>query len=53
MRYGGGGGAKEEDEEAGFPPDVGGRLLFPGEGGGLDGRGGVLFGVGGSGFSRL
>lgn len=51
MRYGGGGGAKEEG--VGFPPEVGGRLLLPGDGGGLDGRGGVLLGVGGSGFSLL
>lgn len=52
MRYGGGGGASEDDEVgAGFPPAVGGRLLLPGDGGGLDGRGGVLLGVGGRGFS--
>lgn len=40
-------------KEAGFPPEVGGRLLLLGDGGGFGGRGGVLFGVGGRGFSLL
>lgn len=45
VRYSGGGGAREEEgvgDAGGFPPEVGGRRLLPGEGGGLDGRGGVL-----------
>lgn len=50
VRYSGGGGARED---GGFPPEVGGRRLFAGEGGGLEGRGGVLFGVGGRGLSLL
>lgn len=29
----------------GFPPEVGGRLLLPGDGGALAGSGGVLLGV--------
>lgn len=41
------------EEEAGFPPEVGGRLLLPGDVGGLEGRCGVLLGVGGRGFSLL
>lgn len=53
IRYGGGGGAREEEEVTGFPPEVGGRLLLPGDGGGLEGSGGVLLGVGGRGFSLL
>lgn len=54
LRYSGGGGAREEAGEAGgFPPEVGGRRQFPGEGGGLEGRGGVLPGAGGRGFSLL
>lgn len=52
-RYGGGGGARVELEEGVFPPEVGGRLLLLGDGGGLEGRGGVLLGVGGRGFSLL
>lgn len=44
---------EEVVEEVGLPPEVGGRLLLPGDGGGLEGRGGVLLGVGGRGFSRL
>lgn len=45
VRYGG--GAKELGAE--FPPEVGGRRALLGDGGGLEGRGGV----GGSGFSLL
>lgn len=55
-RYSGGGGAREEEgeeEAGGFPPEVGGRRLLPGEGGGLEGRGGVLPGAGGRGLSLL
>lgn len=56
VRYSGGGGAKEEDgvgDAGGFPPEVGGRRLLPGEGGGFEGRGGVLPGAGGRGLSLL
>lgn len=56
VRYSGGGGAREEEgeeEAGGLPPEVGGRRLLPGEGGGLEGRGGVLPGAGGRGLSLL
>lgn len=53
VQYSGGGGAKEDEEAGGFPPDMGARRQFPGEGGGLEGRGGVLPGAGGRGFSLL